>query len=375
MPPLTKAIAKAEFNDRCDYWWSRYTTCHSFSRQVPVPNSSQRRHTFHYEVTTDGVSAGVLMLHPAPSPSAEAPSPSAEAPSPSAEAPSPSAEAPPPPAEAPPPNSKKRKRQQKALPPPNGEKHKQKQQQQTSTGWVRDLPDRDIGQPPRIVGLDPGRKSLFTAAIHSQSAADSLQEQHTPDSKYTTLSWSSSRWREASGIKYRLLKTELWYNKRPQLKAALEDTPSAKVATVDLFRQHLTYRLRHEAAAVKHFGDKRHRHQRWRTFRRRQSAYAAICRDITAGSADTVVAYGDASFSSSCCKGNPSTPTVSLRRCLGYHCKVYDTDEFRTSKLCCACKTAMLGMPLPVTGNLLPLIILCDCCSRVCFCSTAFLLT
>ena len=134
---------------------------------------------------------------------------------------------------------------------------------------------------------------------------------------------------------------------------------------MDLFRQHIAYRLRYEAAAVKHFGDKRHRHLRLRTFRRRQSAYTAICRDITAGSADTVVAYGDASFSSSCCKGNPSTPTVSLRRCLGYHRKVYDTDECRTSRLCCACRTAMLGMPLPVTGNLLPFIILCDCCSLV----------
>ena len=32
-------------------------------------------------------------------------------------------------------------------------------------------------------------------------------------------------------------------------------------------------------------------------------------------------------------------------------CHVYDTDEFRTSKLCCACKTAMDGMPLPLLGN------------------------
>ena len=65
------------------------------------------------------------------------------------------------------------------------------------------------------------------------------------------------------------------------------------------------------------------------------------------------MSYGDASFSSSSGKGNPSTPTVSLRRILGYHCKVFDTDEFRTSRLCCACKTPMGGMPLPVTGDFL----------------------
>ena len=152
VPPLTKEIAKVEFNDQRDYWWSHYTTCHSFSRQVPVPNSSQRRHTFHYEVTKDGVSAGVLMLHPAPSPSAEAPSPSAE---------------------APPPNSKKRKRQQKALPPPNGEKQKQKQQQQTNTGWVRDLPDRDIGQPPALSGwtLGGSHSSLLLSTASQQQTA------------------------------------------------------------------------------------------------------------------------------------------------------------------------------------------------------------
>lgn len=219
------------------------------------------------------------------------------------------------------------------------------------------MSDRNIGQPQRIVGLDPGRKSLFTAAIHSQSAADSLQQQHSfgaNGTKYSTLSWSSGRWREASGINYRLNKTGLWLGQNFTLKDALEATPSAKVATVALFTQHITHRMQYEAAAVDHFGDRRHRQLRRRTFIKTQQAYSALCRSISAGSQDTVVAYGDASFSSSCCKGNPSTPTVSLRRNLGYHCKVYDTDEFRTSRLCCACKTAMDGMPLPVTGEILP---------------------
>ncbi|KAL3141215.1 hypothetical protein ABBQ38_003554 [Trebouxia sp. C0009 RCD-2024] len=228
---------------------------------------------------------------------------------------------------------------------------KRKRQQQTSEEWVRGLSDRNIGQPQRIVGLDPGRKSLFTAAIHSQSAADSLQQQHSfgaNGTKYSTLSWSSGRWREASGVNYRLNKTGLWLGQN-FTQDALEATPSAKVATVALFTQHITHRMQYEAAAVDHFGDRRHRQLRRRTFIKTQQAYSALCRSISAGSQDTVVAYGDASFSSSCCKGNPSTPTVSLRRNLGYHCKVYDTDEFRTSRLCCACKTAMDGMPLPVT--------------------------
>ena len=114
------------------------------------------------------------------------------------------------------------------------------------------------------------------------------------------------------------------------------------------------HRVQHAAAVQKHFGDQRHRQLRWSTYIKRQKAYASICKDITGGNSNTVVAYGDANFSSSCCKGNPSTPTVSLRRALGRQCRVYDTEEFRMSRLCCACNTAMNGMKLPLTGNDLP---------------------
>ncbi|DBA74950.1 TPA: hypothetical protein ACH3X1_010296 [Trebouxia sp. C0004] len=309
VPSLATKECK-RFTSLPDYWWSRFTNCIGFSRWA-APRSGRRRfHNFSDEVQTDGVSVSVLYFQPHPAQSPVADTQSAT-------------------------RSRKRKRQQ-----------------QTSAEWVRGLSDRNIGQAQRIVGLDPGRKSLFTAAIHSQAAADSLQQQRSFGStrtKYSTLSWSSGRWREASGINYRLNKTQLWLSQNCTLKAALEETPSAKVATVEMFTQHINYRMQHEVAALEHFGDRRHRQLRWRTFIKRQQAYSAICRSISAGSKDTVVAYGDASFSSSCCKGNPSTPTVSLRRNLGYHCKVFDTDEFRTSRLCCACKTAMEGMPLPVT--------------------------
>ncbi len=161
---------------------------------------------------------------------------------------------------------------------------------------------------------------------------------------------------EAAGIKYRLLKTELWISRKPGLNAALLATPTAKVASSAQFLHHIRHRMQHTAAAQTHFGDRRHRQLRWRSFIKQQQAYTAICKEITGGSKETVVAYGDAKFSSSCCKGNPSTPTVSLRRKLGHCCQVYDTEEYRTSKLCCACKTAMDGMPLPLLGNT------CLCC-------------
>ncbi|DBA72377.1 TPA: hypothetical protein ACH3X2_010527 [Trebouxia sp. C0005] len=200
---------------------------------------------------------------------------------------------------------------------PTSKKRKRRQQQQTSSAWVSGLPNSPLLQAPRIVGLDPGRKALFTTVVHSQPAADSLHRGRPCESKYDTLSWSCSRWREASGIKHMLRKSELWLNRKPALKAALLDTPTAKVWSTDQFMLHIKHRLQHAPEAIAHFGDRRHRQLRWSTYIKQQQAYAAVCKAISNGSRDTVVAYGDASFSSSCCKGNPSTPTVSLRRQLG----------------------------------------------------------
>ncbi|DBA98826.1 TPA: hypothetical protein ACH3X1_014589 [Trebouxia sp. C0004] len=219
---------------------------------------------------------------------------------------------------------------------------KRRRQEQCVIEWVQGLPDRHLVQPPRIVGLDPGRKALFTAVVHSLHGGRLCQ------SKYASLFWSCSRWREASSIKFRLQKAELWISRKPALDAALK---AAKVANSAQFLQHIRHRVQHTAAAQAHYSNRRHSQLRCRSFIKQQQACSAICKTISGGSSDTVVAYGDAKFSSSCCKGNPSTPTVSLRRKLGNCCQMYDTDEFRTSKLCCACKTAMDGMPLPPLGN------------------------
>ncbi|DBA92412.1 TPA: hypothetical protein ACH3X1_015331 [Trebouxia sp. C0004] len=310
VPSLSANKGAKEFIQHQESWWNQYTACINFSKRA-----QQSRRCFKFQVQTDGVSVSVLMFQPF------------------AEASTQTNTAPPPP-----PPGRKRKRQQQGSRAAAGE-------------WVQGLPDRHLVQHPRIVGLDPGRKALFTAVVHSQQAADSLHGGRLCQSKYESLSWSCSRWQEASGIKFRLQKAELWISRKADLNAALLATPTAKVASSAQFLHHIRHRMQHTAAAHTHFGDRRHRQLRWRSFIKRQQAYSAICKEISGGSKDTVVAYGDAKFSSSCCKGNPSTPTVSLRRKLGHCCQVYDTDEFRTSRLCCACKTAMDGMPLPLLGN------------------------
>ena len=56
------------------------------------------------------------------------------------------------------------------------------------------------------------------------------------------------------------------------------------------------------------------------------------------------MAYGDGSFSGSWA-GTEPTPTTKFQKRLGRRCRLYMVDEFRTSKLCCACHGEMKGMP------------------------------
>ena len=232
VPSCTPEGCKESTARGVGYWWGRFTNCVSFSKQSP---RSERR--LYNEVQTDGVSVSVTMIKPKPTP------PSAS-----------------------------------AQPPSTSTGKRGKRQKQTATEWVRGLPDKHIGQAQRIVGLDPGRKALFTAAIHSQSAADSLKAQRSHGSKYTTISWGSSKWREASGTKYWLHKTDLWLNKKPAFGNSLQDTPSAKEASIASYVEHIQHRMQYEAAAVDHFGDMRHRKLEWRTFIKQQQAYTSICR-------------------------------------------------------------------------------------------------
>ncbi|DBA75892.1 TPA: hypothetical protein ACH3X1_010286 [Trebouxia sp. C0004] len=66
--------------------------------------------------------------------------------------------------------------------------------------------------------------------------------------------------------------TELWISRKPDLNAALLATPTAKVASSAQFLHHIHHRMQHTAAAQTHFGDRRHRQLRWRSFIKRQQA-------------------------------------------------------------------------------------------------------
>ena len=136
VPSLTSNKGAKEFIQHQESWWNQYTDCINFSKRA---QESKRR--FKFQVQTDGISVSVLMFRPFPTPPLQANTATAAA--------------------TPPPPGRKRKRHSRA-----------EQSSRTTTGeCVQGLPDRHLMQPARIVGLDPGRRALFTAVVHSQQVS------------------------------------------------------------------------------------------------------------------------------------------------------------------------------------------------------------
>ena len=223
--------------------------------------------------------------------------------------------------------------------------------------WVRGTDAAVIKQAQldgQLAAVDPGRRSIFTAAVHNREGMEQHLQAASPtlSQRYRTFSWSSSRWHEVSGSKEHKAKSDKWLQDAPAIRANLLSTPTPKVADTHAFGSHIHHRLQHALAVQQHFTKPCHRKLRRKRKIRQQKALQEVCNTISLHSSKTVVAYGDAKFNSSS-RGLAPTPTSSLRRHLGTTCTVCDVDEFRTSMLCCACHRAMVGMPIP--GKLLAL--------------------
>lgn len=308
-----------QFSLDADKWWNDYTGAPSFCETV--------HRKFANRIVTDGYSASVVITMPAPP---VMPAPSAR------------------------PAKRKRVAQSNVS-------------AEADQAWIRGITADSLKQArmkgDRMVGLDPGRRDIFTAVIHQEGAEQHLQSAHpTKSDKYCSLSWSNKRWHEVSGSKEHSAKSTYWLQANPVLHNALLQTPTAKVASERAFCAHIAHRMQHAAAVAQHFSQPCHRKLRRKRKIRQQAALQQACNTISERKRTTVVAYGDAKFASSS-KGLAPTPTSSLRRQLARTCKVCDVDEFRTSQLCCACHRVMPGMRIP--GELPPLHKLSLACTQL----------
>ena len=114
----------AHFQANKEQWWCRFTDVFAFTRKI--------KREFGYRVLTDGESVSVIFVAPAQAQAVD---------------------------------SAEELASQRSSPSWSANRDKQ---------WVMGPPLSEVTPAQRIVGLDPGCKAVFTAAIHSPLAQDTL---------------------------------------------------------------------------------------------------------------------------------------------------------------------------------------------------------
>ncbi|KAL0035188.1 hypothetical protein WJX79_005103 [Trebouxia sp. C0005] len=157
LPNLNSRITHDLVEVKKVFWWMMFTGCPQFCKKLSI-----RKKGWHFdrEVLTDGVSVSIVLAQfPSPAPYAILPTMT----------PHQLPKKPPPPAPS--------------VTGPVGATHPV------------------VQTAGRIVGLDPGRNSLFVAVVHSQRAHTMIgAPQPTPADKYATFGWSRSKWYDSSDI-------------------------------------------------------------------------------------------------------------------------------------------------------------------------------
>ena len=206
----------------------------------------------------------------------------------------------------------------------------------------RGLPGNEALSTHRLVSVDPGRVSIFTGVVYDPEAERTLT--HRSHTLNEVVSCRGRRFHTMCGHRRRTAKMKRWTVRDSVVHAFNEEMPSAKTAAVDVYERVIVHILRSLNAVSAFYGSRRARKLRWHTHMAEQRGFDTLIAEITGGRPDTVVAYGDGSFSSSWA-GTEPTPTTKFQKRLARNCRLHMVDEFRTSKLCCSCHGEMRGMP------------------------------
>jgi hypothetical protein len=109
---------------------------------------------------------------------------------------------------------------------------------------------------------------------------------------------------------------------------------NSKTCNFDKFKEFIKNKNKINSMLFEKYNKEIFRKYKWYGYLNRKHTETRMIREIknTFGK-DSIILFGDFSFKTNCHKGNISTPNNRLKRLIGKQMKVYNLDEFRTSKL------------------------------------------
>ncbi len=110
---------------------------------------------------------------------------------------------------------------------------------------------------------------------------------------------------------------------------------SSKTCDFEKFKSFISNKNRINSLLFEKYNKEIFRKYKWYGYLNRKHADTKLVKEIKKEfGKDTIIFYGDASVGKGACKkGNISTPNISIKRLVQNNFKMYNLDEFRTSKL------------------------------------------
>ena len=181
----------------------------------------------------------------------------------------------------------------------------------------------NIDQDDRVVGLDPGRKSLFGACWG-------------PNAEHT-CTMSNGQWQEMAGHHFSNHQHKKWRRQNPEIQRLISNVPTWKSVTHHQHAIHTTYVLGHLDQLLGFYRPPKYRRLRWKTYLRREKAYDKLTNQLAGGVPHNhvVIGYGGGRFDHAS-PGWAPTPRVGLFKHLRR--KFWRTRlvcEHNTSQFCC----------------------------------------
>jgi hypothetical protein len=192
-------------------------------------------------------------------------------------------------------------------------------------GWQLDLTGK------RVVAIDPRIISVVSGVVYDP---ERLWMERSD-----TFAMSEREFYHMAGYHLRTRKTSVW-EKRVEIDEYNRGVPAGRTSRLAEYTERVCYVLKHIESVMSFYTARRFRSLSWNTYIKKQRAIDQLCRLITGGRDDTVVAFGDGDVYSGNGRGIGGPCETLKRRLERVHCRrgsFVEVDECRTSVVCSTC--------------------------------------
>lgn len=194
-----------------------------------------------------------------------------------------------------------------------------------NTNYKVDNDIKNLPKKPDWIGIDPGRKDIFTSCDESGNIVKLSNRQYYEKSKFWERTRKINKLIEHNGLNMLMknmptCKTDCSYN--------------TLLLMTYLFNNKNKLNEYLEIQCTRYI-----RHNRWRCYIHKHKTLDDACKKILSGKENPVISYGDASFCHNT-KGHPSSLRgnhIYHRMKFVHHVNIFYTREFNTSQICSNC--------------------------------------